>query len=300
MSISLQHSTTNISWKELLSEYRGPLAAAAVAGLIGLSAIFIGDIPAGEDAFESVIVLLFLFAAAVAVFFWGFKEYRKKSLVENVPTSKVQSLAQGLVELEGKAVPQEGQGLRSPLTGERCILYRYVVEEYRDRGDDGYWKTLDEGMSDTVFYLDDGTGQVPIDPEGCELRTGEDNVFTVDEFKELPGPAKEFIRDSDRLETQEDEFFPEERRFTEYYITPGEHIYVFGKAFPREGHAGSTVNQENAIINYDRDTPMFLISDKTEDELKESMTDRILLAIIGGFLVSIGSFAGLLYLLSLI
>ncbi|MBM3245568.1 MAG: hypothetical protein FJZ15_07260, partial [Candidatus Omnitrophica bacterium] len=101
-------------------------------------------------------------------FFRGFKRLRRKRLIENLPTSTVRGLAMGLVELCGLA--ENSTLLKSPLTETECVLYKYLIEEYRSSGKSGHWAKIAEGNSFYVpFWLDDGTGKIMVLPQGAEL-----------------------------------------------------------------------------------------------------------------------------------
>ena len=285
----------SFNWRD----HSAKIAAGVLAAVLGLGVTWVGSIPPGEDAFDTWAIIFLVFVGGVVVFVYGFREYRRRSLVANTPTSKVRSLAVGVVELEGDAKAGE-QAFESPFSGNDCVLYEYEIEEYRSSGDDSDWVTIDKGQTESPFYLDDGTGEVMVDPRGADLRLPRDGRYRVDSFDELPDAAQEFVRENDSVDTQTDEWFEEDRRYTEYYIGTDENVYVFGKALPRENDTGSVTNPENAVINTDRTTPMFVISDRSESEVMSSMTKRILAAVIGGFILAVGGFAVLLAFLGLL
>ncbi|MFW5929026.1 MAG: LemA family protein [Halobacteriota archaeon] len=61
-----------------------------------------------------------------------------------------------------------------------------------------------------------------------------------------------------------------------------------------------TVNPENAVVNEDRSTPMFVVSDQRESELMSSMTWRATGMIAGGFVLAVGGFAALVWYVGLL
>lgn len=283
-------------------DHTAKIAAGTAAIVLGITVTLIGRIPSGEDAVETWLFLLLAFAGGVVLFIYGFREYQRRSLVANTPTSKVRSLAIGTVELEGYAkVNDEEKILQAPFSGNDCVLYRYKIEEYDSDDDGSNWDTIDTGRKYQKFYLNDGTGEVLIDPGGADLRLPEDGQYRVDNLGELPESGQNFVKNKANVSTQSG-WLQQDRRYTEYYIAPDQTVYVFGKALPKEGGSarrGSPTNPENAVINEDRHTPMFLISDQSEDEVLSSMTWRVLGSIVGGFVVGIGGFAGLLWHLGL-
>lgn len=115
-----------------------------------------------------------LAVAAAAALVRGFMFLLKKRMIEDIPTSKVRSAAQGYVELEGRCALIDGPPIVSPLTGSHCVWYRYVVQERRGSGRNSRWTTLESGTSPDLFWLEDDTGQCVIDPEGARVTASVD------------------------------------------------------------------------------------------------------------------------------
>ncbi len=116
------------------------------------------------------LLLLFGFAATATYSFWyGFKAWRENRMVEDTPSSRVRSAAQGYVELTGHGVAGPGHESHGPLTRKPCTWWRYKIEERSSTGRSRGWSTVDSGTSESPFILDDGTGQCLIDPRGAEV-----------------------------------------------------------------------------------------------------------------------------------
>ena len=102
---------------------------------------------------------------AISLIAWISALYRMRT-IRDTPTSKIVSAAQGYVELtgQGKAysdVPLLSKNLLLP-----CLWYRYIIE-YKDSNNK--WKTIENGESEDLFILDDGSGRCVIDPSGAEI-----------------------------------------------------------------------------------------------------------------------------------
>jgi len=98
---------------------------------------------------------------------FGFILLRRKRLLENVPTSRIRSVAMGFAELLGNA--KNRTPLVAPYSGIPCVYYRYLLEEERQRSRGGReWTTLEQGASSDPFYLQDETGTLLVDPAGAE------------------------------------------------------------------------------------------------------------------------------------
>lgn len=89
--------------------------------------------------------------------------------IEDVPTSKIRSAAQGYVELVGIAQPDQAP-LLAPLTGKTCLWYDFCVERYTRTGKTHSWRTIRRGRSEHSFYLQDDTGNCHLHPEGADIQ----------------------------------------------------------------------------------------------------------------------------------
>lgn len=105
-------------------------------------------------------------ALAAGLCWWAFACLRLKRRIEDTPTSRVRSLAMGLVEVRGRA--QRRYALVTPMTHCACAWYR--LRKYR-RDHRSRWTLVSSHDSGHVpFLLDDGSGQVTIDPAGATVR----------------------------------------------------------------------------------------------------------------------------------
>ncbi|HUS25026.1 MAG TPA: GIDE domain-containing protein [Candidatus Binatia bacterium] len=109
-------------------------------------------------------------AGAAVALLAGFIFLKRERLIEDTPTSRIRSAAQGFVELEGRARVMQGPPIVSPLTATPCVWWCYRVERKRtdDRGRTT-WDTIDHHTSDDCFLLDDGTGTCVVDPVGARV-----------------------------------------------------------------------------------------------------------------------------------
>ncbi len=195
--------------------------------------------------------------------FGAFWNYRRKRLIDDLPTSKTLGVFIGLTELKGTA--ENETPFTSFFAGVRCVHYswhidehwsRMVTETYRDaqghtqtrtRHESGWTKVAGGGES-APFYLKDDTGVIRIAPEGATIN----GVETFDETRSRndplyfgKGPAREIANSDHR------------RRFQETAIPLHAQLYVMGQARER----GDVVAAE---IAKDKESPMFLISTRTE------------------------------------
>lgn len=124
--------------------------------------------PGGFWTFVAVLGL-----CAPLTFWLAFSRLREGRLIQDTPTSRVRSAAQGYVELEGFARLMPGPPIFSPLTRARCVWWRYVIE-HRERSGQGNrqrseWRVIEKACSDELFVLADSSGECIIDPHGARV-----------------------------------------------------------------------------------------------------------------------------------
>jgi hypothetical protein len=142
----------------------------------------------------------------------GFRALHLKRQVENKPTSKVRSLAMGLVEVHGRAVRR--YALVSPMSHMPCVWYR--ISKYR-LGENGTRSPLGSvGSGGLPFLLDDGTGRAVVTPQGAR-------VCAQTRHEGSPSGGLLFATGSD--ESGE--------HWVEEVIPEGTRLYVLGFARPR-------------------------------------------------------------------
>jgi hypothetical protein len=148
---------------------------------------------------------LFAGMAGGGVVVYGFTVLRKKRLIENVPSSRIRSVAMGLAEIVGSA--RQKTPLAAHLTGVPCVFYRYLVEQ-EERGSKGRhrWRTVEAGRSSDPFYLEDPTGTILVDPDGAEV----------------------VLRQAYRKIERPEGWFSKRKRYTEWRIIPGQRVYALG------------------------------------------------------------------------
>lgn len=162
-------------------------------------------------------------ASAIGLIAWLMALHRRRSITDT-PTSRIATAAQGFVELQGRGRLFGEQPLLSPLTGLPCLWYRFTIEE---RNNDNKWRTVQTGVSDVSFILDDGSGEALVDPEGAEVITRH---------------RERWMRDN--------------RRYTEWKLIAGDEIYVLGNF--------RTINGHSEALSASRETGDLLATWKTD------------------------------------
>lgn len=110
---------------------------------------------------------------------YGFLRYsRLLRLVADIPTARIRSAPQGLVQLEGATEWLPGPEIVAPLSGLPCVWYRYRIDERRGSGGRNKRRVVvAQGTSDDLFLLRDGTGECVVDPDGAMVIRPERDVW---------------------------------------------------------------------------------------------------------------------------
>ena len=132
-----------------------------------------------------------MLAVAVAGGGWyAFRWLHVARMIEDTPTSRVRSAAQGYVELAGRCRPLDGTQNLAPLTQRPCVWWHYRVQQKVESGPSGKrrqaWRTVNSGRSGQPFLLDDGTGECIVQPAGAEVLTGESTTW----YGSTPWPSQ--------------------------------------------------------------------------------------------------------------
>jgi hypothetical protein len=110
-----------------------------------------------------------LWAVSAFAFGYGFSRLGKARWLNNTPTSRIQSAAQGFVEVAGTVEAHPSGLLSSKLRGEPCVWWSYTIREKRQRNKKTEWVTIDSGSSDQGWRLRDDTGVVEVINDGLEI-----------------------------------------------------------------------------------------------------------------------------------
>jgi len=175
--------------------------------------------------------------AAIAGFFLAFKYMQRKRIIEDTPTSKIRSAAQGYLELVGHGHLMEGQPIVSPLTGTTCTWYEFKVEERRQTGKNSEWKTIRKGISDELFLIKDETGQCIIDPENAHVTVSSKDVW----YGAQSTPARGPLSTSKKRGFFSGIVVSNKYRYTEKLLHSGESLYAIG-LYKTVGGAGASFN----------------------------------------------------------
>ena len=172
----------------------------------------------------------------------GFRWWRWARLIEDTPTSRVRSAAQGYVELVGTGRSMPGAPVIAPLSRQPCTWWRYSVERRtRDSKGRHRWRVVSRGSSDALFLLDDETGRCIVDPDGAEvLPTATNTWYGSTPLPEAGPPAQRGFRG-----------LGSDYRYRESRMHDGDPLYAIGW-FRTEGNVlpGALEDEVGALLRH--------------------------------------------------
>jgi hypothetical protein len=223
------------------------------------------------------------YIASVVLVWVGVSSYKLKRLIEDIPTSKVRSIAMGLVELYGGVAPSKEGVVTAPLSGKDCVHYSYTVQEYRQQGKNSRWVTIKSGAKSLHFFLKDDTGQVLVDLKGANIDVP--NTFQLESgtFKDPPAVIQKFLK-SEGIAFEGWLGINKKMKYTESAIAPKDKLYVIGTAGDNPFIKAAAKNEENIMIQKG-DNKFYYISNKAEKDVLSSMAFKAYGGMIVGGLI---------------
>ena len=150
--------------------------------------------------------------AAIAMFWSGFYFILLKRQIENTPTSKIRSMAMGMVEVHGQA--RRVYALVAPISQTACAWYR--IRKYRKDSRDNWKLVREEDSGHVPFQIDDGTGMAVVAPKGASVKA----KIKHTSYQGQPGMS--FTGSA----------FGDNEKWVEEIVYEGASVYVLGYAQP--------------------------------------------------------------------
>ena len=243
------------------------------------------------------------FGAGLYYFFKGFRTFREYRVLMDTPEVPIRSVAMGLVDIHGKAtgIPP----IPSPVTQTPCYFYTVDIEHWVTDKNGGHWIHLVTDADGPRFYVADSTGKVLVDAHKAEFdllqsarmetraRIGLGQpLFRA---RQVPPWRREHAPTSGPMlakrwrATRAPAFLGrtgrgERYRLTEHLVIP-EHWYDI---------TGTCVENPEAKDEYDRNMivkgtnePTFLITWRSEKEIRRTLRNRAAQRIFGGAILAV-------------
>lgn len=197
--------------------------------------------------------LLTLGVAVVAGGAAALRSLKIARLIEDTPTSRVRSAAQGYVELAGSGLALPGTHNPAPLTQRPCVWWRYRISKRTERGTGNSrregWQTIASGTSSLPFLLDDGTGQCIVQPDGAEIVPTESTTWYGNTPWPESGPDRKLSLTGGRG-----------YRYVEDRIYEHERLYALGdfRSTASSGEPDQQVELAQVLAEWKQDQPALL------------------------------------------
>jgi hypothetical protein len=243
----------------------------------------------------TIVITIVAILAAIGCMVAAFRAFKYMRTIDDCPTSKTQGVFIGLTELKGTA--ESDEPLISYLAGKKCVQYCWQVDEHwsrtvhetytdaqghvhsRTRTESG-WKNIAGEEKSVPFYLKDDAGLIRIVPDGADIqniRVFDEKCTPADDLYYGKCPVREIPHTTHR------------RRFYESAIPLHTMLYVIGQAHERQDMVA-------AEIAWDKDVKMYIISNRTEKQVRSSYLRGFWLWLIAGLLCALGGAAALTYM----
>jgi len=199
-----------------------------------------GDLfPYWLDMYWGVFSLLTIFLIALCD---SIRRNRLTRQIEVLPTARIRSVAVGLAELKGMAVPLKGRSRKSP-----------IMRSWVESTDDG----VTARSHTEPFYLDDGTGQILVDPTGVSIQS-EGSFFGISLHQAIL------------------KLFPKKPGLPEGRLMPGDSVVLVGNVHINQDHGA--VENDEVVVKPRKSTwysmkfyDLFLISNISEEALLDGL-----------------------------
>ncbi len=260
-----------------------------------------------SDASTKIDVWLTIgFGAGLCYFFQGFRTFREYRVLMDTPEVPIRSVAMGLVDIHGKAtgVPP----IPSPVTQTPCYFYSVDIEHWVTDKNGGHWSHLVTDADGPRFYVADTTGKVLVDAHKAEfdlVQTG--RMETSGES--LGSGAGLTLLGLGKSPTAAGSY-PDLGSYVADAITRHKGAGIFGSHGGARGRyrlteslvipehwydiTGTCVENPNAQDEYDRNLivkgtnePTFLITWRSEKEIRQTLRNRAAQRIFGGAILAV-------------
>lgn len=179
-------------------------------------------------------------------------------------------------EIKGNAEPGPAGQLKGPMSGRACVWFHTKVEErwrehHHNRNGRSrtstHRRTLQEDGSQPCFHVRDQTAVALLDFRGTKVDSA-----TRSHYRAVPA------RRGDGFKGLAVEFLSNKRDhqiiYSEFIVVPGQPVYALGQ--------GGTHPQTGAVAMFAPDDGPFIVSTRSEEQLKKGAVTRMRIGYIGG------------------
>ncbi len=250
-------------------------------------------------------LLTFGFGAGLFYFIKGFRIFREYRVLMDTPEIPIRSVAMGLVEVHGKAKVE--QPATSPVTRTPCCFYKVDIEHWVTDKNGGHWSHIATDADGPKFYLEDASGKVLVDAHLAEydllqtarVETGRGIGSTLRRaFPSITGSSAigaTALPTADLWSYASDAVSRNKHgwggassgaryRLTEFLVVPDHWYDLTGTCVenptPQDDH-------DRNMIRKGTNEPTFLITWRSEKEIRQTLRTRAVQHIFGGAFLAV-------------
>ncbi|MDZ4827760.1 MAG: LemA family protein [Actinomycetota bacterium] len=150
-----------------------PAAVLSMLVVVVVACFFLTKVPVDGPAAPRAL----LWGAALLWFVWGLRLRATAWRIVDTPTSKVAAAAVGTSELAGTAIASHPAP--APASGTSCVWFSWKLQQWRKRGKDHEWVTVDSSEWRHPFVIEDDTGSIRVDPQGADFHGVKEHKYPV-------------------------------------------------------------------------------------------------------------------------
>ena len=231
-------------------------------------------------------------AIAGVLFFFGHRHRSKGKRIDDTPTTPIRNVGEGFVEVVGRAQGSR-ELLASPLSGQACVAYRFVVEEKITRTNSkgessSHWRTIVTDVQNCGLMVKDASqASIAVNLDAAELVLKTDRHARSGFLNDASPELEETLRT--RYGTSSTGLvFNKTMRYSETLVEEDDELYVLG-----------TAQLQGDALVIDKGNDLFIVSDSAESTLSSRYhRNGIIFWVVGGLLGVAGLAVGLLSVLS--
>jgi len=235
------------------------------------------------------VIALFALIATAGLTFAMIKARNRIRLIQAAPLCSADQLITGLAKMKGKIMALDKDDLLiSPMTGTRCVFYKFVVEEQRTRTvvrtetdargrsrqvrrTETYWHPIITDVQTVPTSVRDKTGEALLDLTVAELTLTAMQAKSGT-FNSVPKELERTLQRRYGVSTK-GLIFNKNMRYTEAVIEQGAKVFVVGDCKIRKNGTASFHKGDNPL----------LVTDRSEDELVSIYKKRFIGFMVGAF-----------------
>jgi len=211
-----------------------------------------------DDCFEPPMMALKFLTSGLVIMF-GMLFYRTRyGKIEDIlfridrqPILKTSNATEGTPFL-GTGIVEASNTLNTPYSKTPCVYYHSILEQYVEKDTGGNWEMKEHHVDFVPFYLKDERGKIRVDVTNMD----EDfSTYNVKVDKTVPNPKNSEIdcqKISQTCYTEKGKVLfvetSKRMRKTEYALTPGTQIMVYGMVSKRENELTVHEDENNPLI----------------------------------------------------